>query len=100
MSADQSSETLVLSPVLSWSALLSAHIFYIFFCCTWGPALWVILGEIFPNRIRTTGLGIATCANWIGNVIVTWTFPPMLKYLGLAQPTYSMEFAVLVRSLW
>lgn len=87
MSADQSSETLVLSPVLSWSALISAHIFYIFFCCTWGPALWVILGEIFPNRIRTTGLGIATCANWIGNVIVTWTFPPMLKYLGLA-PTY------------
>lgn len=87
MNASQGESGLVLSPTLSWSALISAHIFYIFFCCTWGPALWVVLGEIFPNTIRTTGLGIATCANWIGNVIVTWTFPPMLQHFGLA-PTY------------
>lgn len=87
MNAQQGESGLVLSPILSWAALISAHIFYIFFCCTWGPALWVVLGEIFPNKIRTTGLGIATCANWIGNVIVTWTFPPMLQYFGLA-PTY------------
>lgn len=87
MNASQGESGLVLSPTLSWSALISAHIFYIFFCCTWGPALWVVLGEIFPNKIRTTGLGIATCANWIGNVIVTWTFPPMLQHFGLA-PTY------------
>ncbi|WP_233127119.1 sugar porter family MFS transporter [Rodentibacter sp. Ppn85] len=87
MKANQVEGNLVLSPELSWSALISAHIFYIFFCCTWGPAVWVVLGEIFPNKIRTTGLGIATCANWIGNVIVTWTFPPMLQFLGLA-PTY------------
>lgn len=84
MNASQDESGLVLSPTLSWSALISAHIFYIFFCCTWGPALWVVLGEIFPNTIRTTGLGIATCANWIGNVIVTWTFPPMLQHFGLA----------------
>lgn len=87
MTAQQGESGLVLSPSLSWAALISAHIFYIFFCCTWGPALWVVLGEIFPNKIRTTGLGIATCANWIGNVIVTWTFPPMLQHFGLA-PTY------------
>ncbi|WP_439287930.1 sugar porter family MFS transporter [Lonepinella sp. BR2904] len=85
--ATQGESGLVLSPILSWAALVSAHLFYIFFCCTWGPALWVVLGEIFPNAIRTTGLGVATCANWIGNVIVTWTFPPMLQYFGLA-PTY------------
>lgn len=87
MNATQVNGNLELSPALSWSALISAHIFYIFFCCTWEPALWVVLGEIFPNKIRTTGLGIATCANWIGNVIVTWTFPPMLQFFGLA-PTY------------
>lgn len=87
MNATQGVNGLILSPALSWSAIISAHIFYIFFCCTWGPAIWVVLGEIFPNRIRTTGLGIAVCANWIGNVIVTWTFPPMLEFFGLA-PTY------------
>ncbi|MGV6989555.1 sugar porter family MFS transporter [Testudinibacter sp. P80/BLE/0925] len=87
MSADKSANGLALPAYLSWAALISAHIFYIFFCGTWGPAIWVVLGEIFPNRIRTTGLGIAICANWIGNVIVTWTFPPMLQAFGLA-PTY------------
>lgn len=68
--AKQGDTGLVLAPHLSWLALISAHVFYIFFCGTWGPAMWVVLGEIFPNKIRTTALGIAVCANWIGNVMV------------------------------
>lgn len=87
LNAEQTENGLVLAQNLAWLALISAHLFYIFFCFTWGPAVWVVLGELFPNRIRTTGLGIATCANWIGNIIVTWTFPPMLETFGLA-PTY------------
>jgi len=87
LNAEQTENGLVLAQNLAWMALISAHLFYIFFCFTWGPAVWVVLGELFPNRIRTTGLGIATCANWIGNIIVTWTFPPMLENFGLA-PTY------------
>lgn len=87
LNAEQTENGLVLAQDLAWMALISAHLFYIFFCFTWGPAVWVVLGELFPNRIRTTGLGIATCANWIGNIIVTWTFPPMLESFGLA-PTY------------
>lgn len=87
LNAEQTENGLVLAQNLAWLALISAHLFYIFFCFTWGPAVWVVLGELFPNRIRTTGLGIATCANWIGNIIVTWTFPPMLESFGLA-PTY------------
>lgn len=87
LNAEQTENGLLLARNLAWMALISAHLFYIFFCFTWGPAVWVVLGELFPNRIRTTGLGIATCANWIGNIIVTWTFPPMLESFGLA-PTY------------
>lgn len=87
LNAEQTENGLLLAQNLAWMALISAHLFYIFFCFTWGPAVWVVLGELFPNRIRTTGLGIATCANWIGNIIVTWTFPPMLESFGLA-PTY------------
>ena len=87
LNAEQTENGLLLAQNLAWMALISAHLFYIFFCFTWGPAVWVVLGELFPNRIRTTGLGIATCANWIGNIIVTWTFPPMLERFGLA-PTY------------
>lgn len=87
LNAEQTENGLLLAQNLAWMALISAHLFYIFFCFTWGPAVWVVLGELFPNRISTTGLGIATCANWIGNIIVTWTFPPMLESFGLA-PTY------------
>lgn len=87
LNAEQTENGLLLAQNLAWMALISAHLFYIFFCFTWGPAVWVVLGELFPNRIRTTGLGISTCANWIGNIIVTWTFPPMLESFGLA-PTY------------
>ena len=87
LNAEQTENGLLLAQNLAWMALISAHLFYIFFCFTWGPAVWVVLGELFQNRIRTTGLGIATCANWIGNIIVTWTFPPMLESFGLA-PTY------------
>lgn len=87
LNAEQTENGLLLAQNLAWMALISAHLFYIFFCFTWGAAVWVVLGELFPNRIRTTGLGIATCANWIGNIIVTWTFPPMLESFGLA-PTY------------
>ena len=87
LNAEQTENGLLLAQNLAWMALISAHLFYIFFCFTWGPAVWVVLGELFPNRICTTGLGIATCANWIGNIIVTWTFSPMLESFGLA-PTY------------
>ena len=85
LNAEQTENGLLLAQNLAWMALISAHLFYIFFCFTWGPAVWVVLGELFPNRIRTTGLGIATCANWIGNIIVTWTFPPMLESFGFAR---------------
>lgn len=87
MTANEVNGNLELSPALSLAALISAHIFYIFFCFTWGPVVWVVLGEMFPNKIRTTALGVATSANWIGNVIITWTFPLMLQFFGLA-PTY------------
>lgn len=87
-----------LSEQLSWSALILAHVFYIFFCGTWGPALWVLLGEMFPNRLRTSGLAIATFANWIGNVIVTWSFPLMLVGIGLGW-TYLFYGACCLLSL-
>lgn len=84
-SAIQNETGLVLEGHWAWLALFTAHMFYIFFCGTWGPALWVVLGEIFPNSIRTMGLAVATCGNWIGNVVVTWSFPSMMAAWGLGN---------------
>ncbi len=64
-------------------ALVGANLFVVFFAATWGPVMWVTLGEMFPNRIRSIALGVATMVNWIFNFIVTLTFPWVSENLGL-----------------
>ena len=46
------------------------------FAVSWGPVCWVLLSEIFPNSIRGA-LSIAVAAQWLSNLIVSWTFPMM-----------------------
>ncbi len=79
-------------------ALTSVHLVYIIFCGTWGVVLWVFLGEIFPNLIRTAGLGLATAGNWIGGTLVTLLFPTMMEKLGLAGTyfSYAVVAAILI----
>lgn len=47
-----------------------------FFAMSWGPVTWVLLSEIFPNSIRSA-MSMAVAAQWIANMIVSWTFPMM-----------------------
>ena len=67
-------------------ALISANLFVVFFGATWGPLVWVLLGEIFPNRIRAAALGVAAAAQWIANFTITLTFPPLLDAFGASIP--------------
>ena len=46
------------------------------FAMSWGPVTWVLLSEIFPNKIRGV-MSIAVAAQWIANLIISWTFPIM-----------------------
>jgi MFS family permease len=64
-------------------ALVGANLFVIFFASTWGPIMWVMLGEMFPNRMRAMALGIGTAANWVANFAVTLAFPPLTSSVGL-----------------
>ena len=45
-----------------------------FFAMSWGPVTWVLLSEIFPNSIRGA-MSIAVAAQWVANLVVSWTFP-------------------------
>ncbi len=58
-------------------ALVAANVFVVSFGASWGPLVWVLLGEIFPSRIRARALGLAAAAQWIANFIITLTFPAM-----------------------
>ncbi|QUS35179.1 sugar porter family MFS transporter [Falsirhodobacter algicola] len=76
-------------------ALVAANVFIIGFGASWGPAVWVLLGEMFPNRIRGMALGLAGAAQWLANFVVSTTFP-ILAAIGLdfAYSLYAL-FALL-----
>jgi sugar porter (SP) family MFS transporter len=63
-------------------ALISANGFVVFFGATWGPLVWVLLGEMFPNKIRAGALAVAAAAQWIANFFISTTFPSFAE-IGL-----------------
>ncbi|MBV1910078.1 MAG: sugar porter family MFS transporter [Kangiellaceae bacterium] len=65
-------------------ALIAANVYVVCFNFSWGPVMWVMLGEMFPNQIRGSGLAIAGLAQWGSNFLVSWTFPMLLAGMGLA----------------
>lgn len=64
-------------------ALIAANVYIAFFAASWGPVMWVMLGEMFPNQYRGAALAICGIAQWGSNFTITMTFPIMLRYLGL-----------------
>ena len=64
-------------------ALLAANLYVIFFNMSWGPVMWVMLGEMFPNQIRGSGLAVSGVAQWGSNFAITMTFPILLAGIGL-----------------
>ncbi|KDA05129.1 major facilitator transporter [Microbacterium sp. CH12i] len=67
-----------------WSliALICANGFVVAFGATWGPLVWVLLGEMFPNSIRAGALAVAAAAQWIANFFISTTFPAFAE-IGL-----------------
>jgi sugar porter (SP) family MFS transporter len=61
-------------------ALVGAHTFTLFFALSWGVVVWVLLGEIFPNKLRAAGLGIAAAAQWVANWVITASFPSLAEW--------------------
>ena len=75
---------LALSDSMGVLALVAANVYVIFFNMSWGPVMWVMLGEMFPNQIRGSGLAVAGAAQWTSNFGITVTFPILLGSIGLA----------------
>ena len=75
--------------------MVAFNLYVAFFAATWGPVVWVLISEIFPNRIRAAALALATAAQWIANFIVSTTFPGLASVsLGLAYGIFT-AFAIL-----
>ena len=83
---------LALGETAGWTALVAANLYVIFFNFSWGPVMWVMLGEMFPNQMRGSALAVAGLAQWGANYLVVQSFPPMASGLGLAT-TYAIYTA-------
>ncbi len=77
-------------------ALVSANVFVFAFGFSWGPVMWVLLGEMFNNRIRAMALGLSATVNWLANFLISTTFPMLLKSSGpaLAYGLYATAAAI------
>jgi SP family sugar:H+ symporter-like MFS transporter len=76
--------SLTLEGIYGPMALIAANAYVVFFNFSWGPVMWVMLGEMFPNQIRGAGLAVSGVAQWVSNFAITMTFPIMLAGIGLA----------------
>lgn len=57
------------------TAALIAVVGYIAgFALSWGPVVWVLLAEIFPNAVKSKAMAIAVAMQWIANLFVSWSF--------------------------
>src|SRR5262245_32340642 len=76
-------------------ALVAANLYVFAFGFSWGPVVWVLLGEMFNNRIRGAALALAAASQWIANWLVTLTFPALSRIgLGLAYGLYTAAAAL------
>jgi len=64
-------------------ALLAANAYIAFFAFSWGPVMWVMLGEMFPNQFRGAALAVCGIAQWGANFAITMSFPVLLASIGL-----------------
>lgn len=85
-----------LPPPYNVIALIAANLYFFAFGVTWGPVVWVLLGEMFNKKIRGAALAVAVTAQWIANCLVTVTFPSLLSFQGpgLTYAIYAVFAAI------
>ena len=84
-----------------WIALVAANLFVVAFGVSWGPVVWVLLGEMFPNRIRGAALGLAAAAQWIANCLITASFPKLSEFsLSFAYGLYALMAVLSFVFVW
>ncbi|EKF56475.1 D-xylose transporter XylE [Galbibacter marinus] len=83
--------TVLYSQDTGMAALLLMLLYIAAFAVSWGPVTWVLLSEIFPNKIKGA-MAIAVAVQWLANLLVSWTFPMMNNNTYLTE-TFHNGFA-------
>lgn len=71
------------------------------FMMSWGPICWVLLSEIFPNKIRGQAMAIAVAAQWAANFFISSTYPAMIDFSGgLTYGFYGLMSVISAIFVW
>lgn len=68
--------------IIGISTLVFIIIYTASFMMSWGPICWVLISEIFPNKIRGQAVAIAVAAQWASNYFISSTYPAMMEFSG------------------
>ncbi|MFD2215976.1 D-xylose transporter XylE [Metabacillus endolithicus] len=74
--------TMAFTGIIGISTLIFIIIYTASFMMSWGPICWVLISEIFPNKIRGQAVAIAVAAQWAANYFISSTYPMMMEYSG------------------
>ena len=71
---------LAFNNILGISTLVFIIIYTASFMMSWGPVCWVLISEIFPNRIRGQAVAVAVAFQWFANYLISSTYPAMMEF--------------------
>lgn len=81
--------------IIGISTLVFIIIYTASFMMSWGPICWVLISEIFPNKIRGRAVAIAVAAQWASNYFISSTYPAMMEFSGGMTYTFYGLMSVL-----
>ncbi|KAL4893488.1 general substrate transporter [Aspergillus ambiguus] len=82
-----------------WACVAMAFLFILIFGNTYSPLGWALPSEVFPNAIRSKGVGLSTCVNWLSNFIIGVVTPPMIAKIGYGTYIFFAIWCILA-GIW
>lgn len=93
--------TLAFLKIIGISTLVFIIIYTASFMMSWGPICWVLISEIFPNKIRGNAVAVAVAAQWAANYFISSTYPAMMEFSsGLTYCFYGLMSVVSFFFVW
>ncbi|PEZ76310.1 D-xylose transporter XylE [Bacillus sp. AFS017274] len=93
--------SMAFSNIIGVGTLVFIIIYTASFMMSWGPICWVLISEIFPNKIRGRAVAIAVAAQWAANYFISSTYPMMMEYSGgLTYGFYGLMSVISALFVW
>ncbi|MGE0019110.1 MAG: D-xylose transporter XylE [Draconibacterium sp.] len=73
---------LAFNEIIGMGTLVFIIIYTASFMMSWGPITWVLISEIFPNKVRGKAVAVAVAAQWAANYFISSTYPAMMEFSG------------------